>query len=74
MGRSTGVGFCLEGNAGQRCVGNATAAAAHGMEYLLTWNFKHIANATMRTNVELVCRLNDFEPPIICTPLELMEI
>ncbi len=49
-------------------------AAVHGMEYLLTWNFKHIANATMRANVELVCRLNGYEPPIICTPLELMEV
>ena len=49
-------------------------AEVHGMEYLLTWNFKHIANATMRANVELVCRLNGFEPPIICTPLELMEV
>ena len=48
-------------------------AAVHGMEYLLTWNFKHIANATLRANVELVCRLNGFEPPIICTPMELME-
>jgi predicted nucleic acid-binding protein len=49
-------------------------AAVHGMEYLLTWNFKHIANATMRANVELVCRLNGYEPPIICSPLELMEV
>ncbi len=49
-------------------------SAVHGMEYLLTWNFKHIANATMRANVELVCRLNGYEPPIICTPLELMEV
>ncbi len=49
-------------------------AAAHGMEYLLTWNFKHIANAAMCANVELVCRLNGYEPPVICTPLELMEV
>ncbi len=49
-------------------------AAVHGMEYLLTWNFKHIANAAMRANVELVCRLNGYEPPVICTPLELMEV
>jgi len=49
-------------------------AAVHGMEYLLTWNFRHIANAAMRANVELVCRLNGFEPPIICPPLELMEV
>ncbi len=49
-------------------------AAVNGMDYLVTWNFKHIANAAMRANVELVCRLNDYEPPIICTPLELMEV
>jgi len=48
-------------------------AAVNGMDYLITWNFKHIANATMRANVELVCRLAGYEPPIICTPLELME-
>ena len=49
-------------------------AAVSGMDYLLTWNFKHIANATMRANVELVCRLNGFEPPVICSPMELMEV
>ena len=49
-------------------------SAVNGMDYLVTWNFKHIANAAMRANVELVCRLNDYEPPIICTPLELMEV
>jgi predicted nucleic acid-binding protein len=48
-------------------------AAVNGMDYLVTWNFKHIANAAMRANVELVCRLSGYEPPIICTPLELME-
>ena len=49
-------------------------ATVSGMDYLLTWNFKHIANATMRANVELVCRLNGFEPPVICSPMELMEV
>ena len=49
-------------------------SAVNGMDYLVTWNFKHIANAAMRANVELVCRLSDYEPPIICTPLELMEV
>ena len=49
-------------------------ATVNGMDYLVTWNFKHIANASMRANVELVCRLNGYEPPIICTPLELMEV
>jgi len=49
-------------------------AAVSGMDYLLTWNFKHIANAAMRVNVELVCRLNGYELPVICSPMELMEV
>jgi hypothetical protein len=46
-------------------------SAVHGINYLVTWNFKHIANATMRDRIESVCRDNGFEPPIICTPEEL---
>ena len=46
-------------------------AAVHGVEYLVTWNFKHIANATMRGRIEAVCRDAGFEPPVICTPDEL---
>ena len=49
-------------------------AAVHGMEYLLTWNCKHIANAMMRPRIEQVCRDSEVEPPVICTPLELMEV
>lgn len=48
-------------------------AAVNGMDYLLTWNCTHIANAVIRLQVETVCRNHGFEPPIICTPLELME-
>lgn len=48
-------------------------AAVHGMDYLLTWNCKHIANAAMRPRIEAICRLAGYEPPVICTPLELME-
>ena len=48
-------------------------AAVHGMEYLLTWNCKHIANAAMRPRIESICRAAGYEPPVICTPLELME-
>ena len=48
-------------------------ATLNGMDYLLTWNFKHIANASVRWKVERICRVNGFEPPVICTPQELME-
>lgn len=47
-------------------------ATFNGMDYLLTWNFKHIANATMRYKIEHICRLIGYEPPIICTPQELL--
>jgi hypothetical protein len=49
-------------------------ATVSGMDYLLTWNFRHIANAARRASVEFVCRLNDYEPPVICSPMELMEV
>jgi len=48
-------------------------AAIHGMEYMLTWNCTHIANAVMRPRLETVCRMHGYEPPIICTPQERME-
>jgi hypothetical protein len=48
-------------------------AAVHDMEYLLTWNCAHIANAVMRGRIESVCRKHGYEPPTICTPQELME-
>ena len=46
-------------------------AAVHGVDYLLTWNCNHIANVTLRPNIEAVCRAAGYEPPLICTPEEL---
>ena len=48
-------------------------ATVNGMDYLLTWNCTHIANAAMRSDIETVCRSHGYEPPTICTPQELME-
>jgi len=48
-------------------------SAVHGLDYLLTWNCTHIANATMRSRIEAICREAGFEPPIICTPVEFVE-
>jgi predicted nucleic acid-binding protein len=52
---------------------HVAVAAVHGMDYLLTWNCKHIANATLRGRIEAITRSAGFEPPVICTPLELVE-
>ncbi|HEV7507383.1 MAG TPA: hypothetical protein VGS07_21030 [Thermoanaerobaculia bacterium] len=48
-------------------------AAVHGLDYLLTWNCTHIANATMRGKIEGICRVAGFEPSVICTPVELVK-
>lgn len=47
-------------------------AVVHGMDYLLTWNCTHIANATLRRRIESVCRNRGYEPLVICTPDELI--
>jgi hypothetical protein len=46
-------------------------AATNGIEYLLTWNCRHLANAMMRDRIEKVCRAAGYEPAQICTPEEL---
>ena len=48
-------------------------AAVNGVDYLLTWNLRHLANATIRGKIEETCRHAGLVPPIICTPEELME-
>lgn len=48
-------------------------AAYHGVDFLLTWNVAHIANAALRRRVEDVCRRTGHTVPILCTPDELME-
>jgi hypothetical protein len=48
-------------------------AAVHGMDYLLTWNFRHIANAAVRSRIEATCFESGYDAPIICTPEELLE-
>jgi predicted nucleic acid-binding protein len=47
-------------------------AAYHGIDFLLTWNSAHIANAELRPRVEQVCRESGYQPPVLCTPDELM--
>ena len=49
-------------------------AAVHGIQFLLTWNCKHIANPENRPKIERACRDRGMEPPLICTPFDLLEI
>ncbi len=52
---------------------HVAVAVAHGIEYLLTWNYKHLANARMRSRIEATCRELGYETAVICTPEELLE-
>jgi hypothetical protein len=63
----------LPENAAVDAVHIATAVVGK-MDYLLTWNCRHIANAAMRNQIEQVCRTRGYEPVIICTPEELLEV
>jgi hypothetical protein len=47
-------------------------AAVHAMDFLLTWNCTHIANAEMAVSIKEACRQQGFASPVICTPEELM--
>ncbi len=49
-------------------------AAVHRIPYLLTWNCRHMANATLRAQIESACTGKGFKAPIICTPEEMMEV
>jgi predicted nucleic acid-binding protein len=46
-------------------------AAINRMEYLVTWNLTHIANAAIRGKIEQACRDAGLPAPVICTPEEL---
>ena len=58
---------------------NAASDAAHvaiataaGMDYLMTWNCRHIANGQILKKVAVVCEGAGYRLPAICTPEELM--
>lgn len=48
-------------------------AVTNGVEYLVTWNCRHIANATMRGWIDSICIDAGYRPTVICTPEELQE-
>jgi predicted nucleic acid-binding protein len=48
------------------------AATVHGLNYLLTWNCKHIANAQIQRKLEEISLDFGYRLPVICTPYELL--
>ncbi|PSB05554.1 DNA-binding protein [filamentous cyanobacterium CCP1] len=47
-------------------------ATVYGLDYLLTWNCKHIANAQIQKKLAQISFNAGYELPTICTPYELM--
>ncbi len=47
-------------------------AAVHSVEYLLTWNCSHIANAELLPRVTTLVEGAGFNMPFVCTPEELL--
>lgn len=47
-------------------------AAVHGMDYLVTWNCRHIDNAEIKPFLRSICAAHGYTCPEICTPEELM--
>ena len=47
--------------------------AVNGIDFLLTWNCKHLANAMHRQEIENLVDMHGYACPVICTPADLME-
>jgi hypothetical protein len=48
-------------------------AAVHNVDYLLTWNCRHIDNPATKPIIRDICVLQGYICPEICTPFEMME-
>ena len=71
LARDLIVGVGLPPRAGADAV-HIAVASRHEVDFLLTWNCAHIANAQLRPRIERVCREQGYRAPVLCTPAELM--
>lgn len=53
-------------------ISHIAVSSVHEVDFLLTLNCKHIANAFIFRRVEKICREFSYEPPIVCTPQEIL--
>ena len=49
-------------------------ASTHNIDYLVSWNCKHIANAIVINKLRKINEKLGIYTPVICTPEELMEV
>lgn len=55
-----------------RDAADIAVATVNDVDYLLTWNCKHLANAQIIRKIAVVCNEEGYNVPVICTPEELM--
>lgn len=75
--QSLAVQFLERSNLPPRAADDAlhiAAATIYDLDYLLTWNCKHIANAQIQKKLAQISLEAGYELPTICTPYELMEV
>jgi hypothetical protein len=51
---------------------HVAVATVHDVDVILTWNCRHLANASILVGLGQTLRALGYEAPIICTPDELM--
>ncbi|MFN7925432.1 MAG: type II toxin-antitoxin system VapC family toxin [Bryobacteraceae bacterium] len=51
---------------------HVAVATVGGMDFLLTWNCRHIANAEVVDRLGAVCLEFGYRMPVLCTPEQLM--
>ena len=49
-------------------------ATCHGIDFLTSWNCKHIVNGRVKMIVQEINAKQSLHTPVICTPEELMEV
>ncbi len=49
-------------------------ASIHNMDFLLTWNCRHIDNAEMKPKIRQIVEKHGYQCPEIATPIELMGV
>ena len=67
----------LAGAIPKKAIGDSLHIAlstVHGIDYLLTWNYRHIDNAETKPLIRRICLEYKYAYPEICTPQELMGV
>ena len=74
--RRLAVAFIAQGALPDKAQADAihiAVAAVHNVDYLLTWNCRHIGNPATKPAVRAVCTREGYRCPETCTPFEIME-